>query len=102
MSRDIRIEICGQIYSLRTDLDPDYVEKLAAAVDANMQALVRQTDTVDTRRLAMLAAMNLADELQQLRDKVDPEKDALPREFLHRLEECNRQLEDALGRPAGK
>ncbi|MFQ5777227.1 MAG: cell division protein ZapA [Terriglobia bacterium] len=101
MSRDIRLEIYGQVYSLRTDLEPDYVEKLAAAVDANMQALARQTDTVDTRRLAILAALNLADELQQLKEKVEAAEGALPGEFIQRLENCNQQLEAALGHKVG-
>jgi cell division protein ZapA (FtsZ GTPase activity inhibitor) len=97
MSRDIRVEIYGQTYSIRTDLDPDYIQGLAKSVDAKMNALSHQTGTVDTRRLAVLAALNLSDELQQLRKSAEAHRDALPSDAVRRLEECNRLLEAALG-----
>lgn len=96
MTKAIQVEIYGQVYSIRGDLDRDYVEQLARTVDSKMKALARQTDTVDTRRLAVLAALNLADELQQLKEKEQGERAALPREFAQRVEQCNRLLESAL------
>lgn len=97
MSRDVRVEICGQTYSIRTDLDPDYIHELARSVDARMNALGRQTGTIDTRRLAVLAALNLADEIAQMRMSAEASRDALPAEAVRRLEECSRLLEAALG-----
>lgn len=94
--KETRVEIYGQSYGVAGDLDPAYLERLARTVDSKMQALARQTDTLDTRRLAVLAALNLADELAQLHEKFHAERAALPREFAARLEECNRQLESAL------
>lgn len=99
MSQDIRVEIYGQEYSLRGELDPAYLEQLARAVEARMRALAQQTDTLDTRRLAVLTALNLADELEQLKEKFDRGPAALPREFTARVEQCNRQLEAALASP---
>lgn len=96
MTQDIRVEIFGQVYSIRTSLDPDYIEQLARTVDARMSALARQTETVDTRRLAVLAALNLADELQQQQNQVPHQRSALPPEFISRLEECNRLLDSVL------
>jgi cell division protein ZapA len=97
MSRDVRVEIYGQTYSIRTDLDPDYIQGLARSVDARMNALGRQTGTIDTRRLAVLAALNLADEVAQLRKSAEASRDALPPEAVRRLEDCSRLLEAALG-----
>ena len=94
--KDAQVEIYGQVYKIRGELDPVYIEQLARTVDAKMRALARQTDTVDTRRLAVLAALNLADELQQLKAKSHEARPALPRELLSRLDECNRLLEAAL------
>lgn len=94
--KDVQVEIYGQVYKIRGELDPGYVEQLARTVDAKMRALARQTDTVDTRRLAVLAALNLVDELQQLKAKAHAERAALPRELLSRLEHCNHLLEAAL------
>lgn len=97
MTQEIYVEIYGQSYRIHGDLDPAYVTQLARVVDTKMRALSRQTDTLDTRRLAVLAALNLADELHQLKEKLAAERGALPREFATRLEQCNRQLEAALG-----
>lgn len=96
MSQDIRVEIGGHAYSIRTDLNPDYIRQLARTVDAKMQALARQTETVDTRRLAILTALNLADELQQLQSAAESQPQPLSAEFVERLEQCNRVLEAAL------
>lgn len=96
MSHEVRVEIYGQVYSLRTDLDPAYVEELAQEIDARMRALAEQTDTVDTRRLAVLAALLLADEREQFRRERDEQASALPREMSSRLEACNRLLDAVL------
>lgn len=101
MAKEIRVEIYDQTYTLSGDLDPAYVEQLARTVDDKMRILQRQTDTLDTRRLAVLAALNLADQLRQMKEKVDSEREGLPREFAARVAECARQLDTALrGEPA--
>ncbi|MFQ5662439.1 MAG: cell division protein ZapA [Terriglobia bacterium] len=102
MSKDIRLEIFGELHSIRSELHPAYVEQLARLVDAKMRALAEQTDTLDTRRLAVLAALNLADELQQLKEELEAEGGAGPREVARRLEQCNRLLEAALGSPPAR
>jgi cell division protein ZapA len=61
--RLIPVEIHGQRYPIRTSLDPDYVVRLAAYVDEKMRAAADTTPTGDTMRLAVLVALNLADEL---------------------------------------
>src|SRR3989338_10275406 len=79
MTKEIRVEIYGQTYTLSGQLDPAYVEQLARTVDDKMRTLQRQTDTLDTRRLAVLAALNLADELRQMKERTDSEREGLPR-----------------------
>lgn len=97
MTKEVRVEIYGEVYGVRGDLDPAYVNRLARIVGAKMRALADQTETPDTRRLAVLAALNLADELQQLEERFRRERFSFPREFAARLEQCSRQLEAALG-----
>ena len=94
MTQDIRVEIYGQVYSLRTSLDPAYIEELARLVDARMRALASQTDAVDTRRLAVLAALTLADELRQAQQSSEsaPAAD----DVLRRIEALSEVLEAAL------
>ena len=60
----ITVEIYDQIYHLAGQ-DPDHIRELAARVDAKMRAVAAQGRTVDSLRVAVLAALNLADELSQ-------------------------------------
>jgi cell division protein ZapA len=65
MSREpklVQVEIFGQTYKLRADEDEAYVEQLAAYVDEKMREMARQTRAVDSLKVAILAALNIADE----------------------------------------
>jgi cell division protein ZapA len=64
----VRVEIFDQAYNLRGS-DPEYILKLAEYVDAKMRAVAEATNTIDTVRLAVLAALNIADEYHLLRRK---------------------------------
>ncbi len=66
----VRVEIFDQAYNLRGS-DPEYILKLAEYVDAKMRAVSEQTHTVDTARLAVLAALNIADEYNLLKRNYD-------------------------------
>ncbi len=62
----VRVEIFDQAYNLRGS-DAEYILKLAEYVDGKMRAVAEQTHTVDTARLAVLAALNIADEYHLLK-----------------------------------
>lgn len=64
----ISVEIHGQRYPIRSTLDHEYVTRLAAYVDEKIRAAADSTPTGDSLRLAVLAALNLADELFRCRD----------------------------------
>src|SRR5579862_4918756 len=66
----VRVEIFDQPYNLR-GTDPEYIIKLADYVDEKMRAVAEQTHTVDTARLAVLAALNIADEYHLLKRNQD-------------------------------
>lgn len=66
----VRVEIYDQPYNLR-GTDADYILKLAGFVDAKMRSVAEQTSTVDSLRLAVLAALNIADEYHLLKKKYD-------------------------------
>ena len=65
-----REEIFDQAYNLRGS-DPEYILKLAEYVDSKMRAVAAATNTIDTVRLAVLAALNIADEFHLLKKKID-------------------------------
>jgi cell division protein ZapA len=66
----VRVEIFDQVYNLRGS-DADYILKLAEYVDGKMRAVSEQTSTVDSVRLAVLAALNIADEYHLLKRTVE-------------------------------
>ena len=66
--RVIPVEIHGQRYPIRSALEPEYVARLATYVDEKMRAAADSTPTGDSLRLAVLAALNIADELFRCRD----------------------------------
>ena len=85
----VRVEIFDQAYNLR-GTDPEYILKLAEYVDAKMRAVAEQTHTVDSARLAVLAALNIADEYHLLKKKADagnPETSKRARQLLNALDE---------------
>ena len=67
----IRVVIYDQEYFMRGDLNPEYIKKLAQYLDAKMRSIAERTRTVDTLRVAMLAALNVADEYHQLKAKYE-------------------------------
>jgi cell division protein ZapA len=66
--RTVTVEIHGQLYPIRSGLDPAYVAKLASYVDEKMELAARETTAGETLKLAVLAALNIADECFRLRD----------------------------------
>lgn len=64
----IAVDIYDQTYRLNGN-DREYIERLAATVDTKMRAVASQGRTVDSLRVAVLAALNLADELERLQER---------------------------------
>jgi len=70
----VKVQIFGQTYTIRGELDERYVQRLAAYVDGKMSAIADATATVDTQKVAVLAALAIADELHTIRkDRTDQE-----------------------------
>ena len=67
-SQAVSVDIYDQVYHLR-GIDPEYIEQLARTVDAKMRAVSAHGTTVDSLRVAVLSALNIADELATLRQR---------------------------------
>jgi cell division protein ZapA len=63
----ITVDIYDQTYHLRGQ-NPEYICRLAEMVDAKMRIVASQGKTVDSLRVAVLAALNIADELASLQE----------------------------------
>ncbi|MGA1982676.1 MAG: cell division protein ZapA [Acidobacteriaceae bacterium] len=66
----VSVDIYDQVYHLR-GTDAEYIERLAGLVDAKMRAVAAHGSTVDSLRVAVLAALNIADELMALRGRYE-------------------------------
>lgn len=66
-AQSIRVVIYDQEYYMRGDLNQEYIQKLAQYVDGKMRSIAERTRTVDTLRIAILAALNVADEYHQIK-----------------------------------
>ncbi|MFN2456085.1 MAG: cell division protein ZapA [Pyrinomonadaceae bacterium] len=67
MSETVRVNIFDQIYSLRSPSGGAHVERMAKIVDERMRQISSHTTTFDLARIAVLAALNIADELERLK-----------------------------------
>jgi cell division protein ZapA len=63
----IRVEIYNQTYNIRSDGDSEYITQLAEFVDSRMREISSGTLTVDSLKVAILAALHIADELHRLK-----------------------------------
>ena len=66
----VSVDIYDQIYTLRGH-EPEHIARLAATVDEKMRAVAAHGTTVDSLRVAVLAALNIADELIRLRSRYE-------------------------------
>jgi len=88
----VRVEIFDQAYNLRGS-DPEYILKLAEYVDSKMRAVAEATNTIDTVRLAVLAALNIADEYHLLKKK----QDGGATDYQQRAHQLAHALDEVLG-----
>ena len=67
-SPTIKVEIYNQTYNIRSDGDTEYIIQLAEFVDSRMREISSGTLTVDSLKVAILAALHIADELHRLKN----------------------------------
>ena len=94
-SPTIKVEIYDQAYTVRSDGDPDYLKQLAEYVDQRMREISSGTLTVDSRKVAILAALYIADELHQKRKEYEQADEQLAT----RSVECSDMLDRLLKVP---
>lgn len=70
----VEVEIFGQTYRVRGRDDSEYLQDLAALVDRKMREVADNSKTVDRAKIAILTALNIADELRQSQDRQEGER----------------------------
>ena len=92
VAQSIRVEIYNQTYNIRSDGDNDYILRLAEYVDRKMREISSGTLTVDSLKVAILAALHIADEFHQLKNNQE-QSDA---QLASRSAECAEMLDRVL------
>ena len=87
------VEIFGQTYNVRGEGDPDYLMELARLVDSRMREVAGQVATVDPLKIAILAALNIADEYSRYRKKREDAAGI----WIERTEEISDRLSKVVG-----
>jgi cell division protein ZapA len=89
VNESIKVEIYNQVYNIRHDGNDEYIHQLAAYVDGKMREVTSGTYTVDSHKVAILAALHIADELHQLR----ADQQRLDEDLAKRSLECTEELD---------
>jgi len=93
--KSVSVEIFGQRYPIRSALDVEYVTRLATYVDGKIRAARESAPSGDPQRLAVLAALNIADELFRQRESARVQDGTL----VARTEELERLIDRVLLEP---
>lgn len=65
MAKVVQVDIYGQRYAVRSDLDPQYIAELASFLDEKMRTAARELASADPLRIAVIAALNITDEMHR-------------------------------------
>ena len=88
----MKVEIYDQSYNVHAEGNEEYLRKVAAYVDGKMRDVAETTRMVDSLRVAVLAALNIADELFAARER----QQTLDGPLRRRVEKCVALVEKAL------
>ncbi|MDZ7373636.1 MAG: cell division protein ZapA [candidate division KSB1 bacterium] len=92
----VKVTIFGSEYAIRGDTDPEYIRHVAEYVDSKMREIDESTSIKSSLKVAILAALNIADELFRER----AEKEALLSSYHYKLQVLASRLEEYLAREA--
>ncbi len=92
-SESVKVDIFGKTYTLKGSADPEYVQEIAAFVDERMREVAGNAPTIPTSKVAILAAVNIADELFREQQK--------RLEAMATLEDKSTQISHLLARELG-
>jgi len=88
MKKALDVEILGQKFTISSEAEEGYMLKVAGYVDSKMQELMQASKPVSKSNVAMLAALNIADELHRLKDSHEA--------VLNRLNQLSKRISTTL------
>jgi cell division protein ZapA len=66
--RMVEIKVFGQTYTVKTDAEEDHIQEVARYVNEKMEEILKKTRSVSTLNVAILTALNIADDLLKERE----------------------------------
>ncbi len=73
----VRVNICGEEYSIKTDVDVETTKQIAEFVNQKMMELKRNSSIRDNLKVAVLSALNIAGELYEYKEKCEDAENKL-------------------------
>jgi len=67
--RSVEIKLFGQTYTVKTDAEENHIQEVAKCVNEKMEEILKKTRSVSTLNVAILTALNIADDLLKEREK---------------------------------
>jgi len=67
--RLVEIKVFGQMYTVKTDAEEDHIQEVARYVNEKMNEVLKKTRSVSTLNVAILTALNIADDLLKEKEK---------------------------------
>lgn len=94
----VRVEIYDRVYHLRAAAEEKYTRQLAKSVDTIMRSIAEKTQTVDSLRLAVLAALHFADQHERLKERYEKLNGMVSEKSLKFREALDVAQKDAAGK----
>ncbi len=91
--RLVEIKVFGQTYTVKTDAEEDYIKEVAKYVNEKMEEVLKKTKSVSTLNVAILTALNIADDLLREKEK----RTALVREVQAKSRDLVEKIEIRIG-----
>ncbi len=91
--RLVEIKVFGQTYTVKTDADEEHIQAVAQYVNAKMEEVLKKTRSVSTLSVAILTALNIADDLLKEREQ----RRAILQEVDKKSKDLVRQIEINIG-----
>jgi cell division protein ZapA len=88
MNKPLNVEILGQKLTISSDSDEGYMLRVAGYVDGKMQELLQSSKAIARSNIAVLTALNIADEYHRLKDAHDA--------MLSKLDQLSNRLESLI------
>lgn len=92
MKKPIEVSIMGQKFMVRSDSGEDYVMEIAKFVDNKINEIIQSTKSVASVNVALLAAMNIADEFLKYRRDKDGRLEKVEKKIKDTIELIDLQL----------